>query len=1089
MKKLIVIIFILLWCGGGVAQETSQDLVAKVVELRSLEGDISARNFIEQQLSVQDNKEYIPTLLSMWGSLTSNIWQTNKADSITSDYKEYIERFVLPEISNESFVNSEDIFNWLYPIISDYATMLFYQGMYMECSKYLSLILSRFDEFPETKSTLGYVRTLKDYSFVLMNNLHKYMEARTYYEILLESIRLQQGEESAEYALAMYNFSVCLQALNQRADALSYNEKALKIYNKLENQDSILLQKMQEGIRINKMLSTGIPDGHTTQDSSTSDLSLADCISLVVSGRGHEALPSLLKIKGEKTKEVPIDTLYLAAVEQNICVSYLSTGDAYNALVEYESFDTKYSITSLPNQYAAPFYTIKGQIHVQLKQYESAKSFFLASLRLHAELKDFGIEYIKDLANVSQIHINQSDYLAAKWYIDEAIDLFESDVNENIYDSSIGAMLLNNKGLIYSELKETDVAEMIFKSVMENCDNPSCQEAYRLASNNLAAMYIKQSRWKDAETILLDLQGDNDEQNYIFAQNLALCNYFSGNEKLAIHTLEWFNGLSKDNVLRVFTCFSDVERENYWKQISQESIMANNLLGYHFNNPKFQTIAYNNTLFCRNLSIKSQNIIDEYASSVSEKSEINLFDEHNSLKAALTYKSTDSSERSKLFNRLTAVEREILSSIPNLKEQLWNIGGNCTQVGLSLDDDEIALEYTYVPIMQRYDDVTGYYGAFVMRKGWTAPKMILLEEVDIIDDIVYNSEPDEMFINQLYGKSTMSSLYNMLWNKLEPFLHNTKTVYYTPTGFLSNINYEQLQDNHGHTLRDKYNLVRVSSTANIPNYKKNKQTFNSATLFGNIPYDESIADMAAESSRYSTYSGEDIGGSLALRSADDRGRWGALPYTKLEIDSISLTLTGNDIATTSFEGAKGNEESFKALSGKSPDIIHLATHGFVIDTQKKAEGNKFVEGTFAISPREGYLTWTGLMLAGANNAWTGNFNLDNVEDGVLTADEISRLDLSNTKLVVLSACETARGKIDPVEGVIGLQRAFKKAGVQTIVMSLWKVPDESTAILMTEFYRNLMNGVEIHQALKNAENRVKELYPDPYYWAGFIILD
>ena len=177
------------------------------------------------------------------------------------------------------------------------------------------------------------------------------------------------------------------------------------------------------------------------------------------------------------------------------------------------------------------------------------------------------------------------------------------------------------------------------------------------------------------------------------------------------------------------------------------------------------------------------------------------------------------------------------------------------------------------------------------------------------------------------------------------------------------------------------------------------------------------------------------------------------------------------------------------MSGKSPDIIHLATHGFVIDTQKKAEGNKFVEGTFAISPREGYLTWTGLMLAGSNNAWTGNFSIDNVEDGILTADEISRLDLSNTKLVVLSACETARGKIDPVEGVLGLQRAFKKAGAQTIVMSLWKVPDESTSILMTEFYRNLMDGIEIHQALKNAENKVKELYPDPYYWAGFIILD
>ena len=133
--------------------------------------------------------------------------------------------------------------------------------------------------------------------------------------------------------------------------------------------------------------------------------------------------------------------------------------------------------------------------------------------------------------------------------------------------------------------------------------------------------------------------------------------------------------------------------------------------------------------------------------------------------------------------------------------------------------------------------------------------------------------------------------------------------------------------------------------------------------------------------------------------------------------------------------------------------------------------------------------WAGLMLAGGNNIWQGKFNLTNVEDGILTADEISRLDLSNTKLVVLSACETARGKIDPVDGVYGLQRAFKLAGVQTIVMSLWKVQDDATAMLMTQFYKYLTDGVERHQALWNAMMDVRKKYKDPYYWAGFVMLD
>ena len=133
--------------------------------------------------------------------------------------------------------------------------------------------------------------------------------------------------------------------------------------------------------------------------------------------------------------------------------------------------------------------------------------------------------------------------------------------------------------------------------------------------------------------------------------------------------------------------------------------------------------------------------------------------------------------------------------------------------------------------------------------------------------------------------------------------------------------------------------------------------------------------------------------------------------------------------------------------------------------------------------------WAGVILAGGNNKWQGNFSLSNVEDGILTADEISKLDLSSTKMVVLSACETAKGQIDPIEGIYGLQRAFKIAGVGSIVMSLWKVQDDATSLLMTQFYTHLIRGVERHQALWNAMMDVREKYPDPYYWAGFIMLD
>ncbi len=128
-------------------------------------------------------------------------------------------------------------------------------------------------------------------------------------------------------------------------------------------------------------------------------------------------------------------------------------------------------------------------------------------------------------------------------------------------------------------------------------------------------------------------------------------------------------------------------------------------------------------------------------------------------------------------------------------------------------------------------------------------------------------------------------------------------------------------------------------------------------------------------------------------------------------------------------------------------------------------------------------------MAGANNVWCGRDQVTDIEDGILTADEISRLDLSGTKLVVLSACETAKGRVDEIDGVLGLQRGLKKAGVGSILMTLWKVSDAVTSILMTHFYENIGKGMSSRESLRNAAQKVKEQYPDPYFWASFVMLD
>ena len=611
-----------------------------------------------------------------------------------------------------------------------------------------------------------------------------------------------------------------------------------------------------------------------------------------------------------------------------------------------------------------------------------------------------------------------------------------------------------------------------------------------LAYNNLAALYMKQERWSEGAKMLEGLEGGNNERNYLVAQNMAICQLYLRNYPKSISSLREMNNSSLYGIDAIFSNFTGLERENYWQIVSKELIFTNNLIAYHTDASDAISMAYNNTIFCKTLLANSSNIFDKFAMQSSNSDIRVLYSKYTDLKNRLAYKTNSESKRDSLIWEITNSERTLLSSMVNLGKQLLDMARTWQDVKASLADGEIAIEYCYAPRMEHYPEVQPYYGAFVIRKDLNHPVLVSLENVDSVEAVFDNIESDELLINNLYASNKSITLHNMLWNKILPYMNGVRKVYYSPTGYLNNINFEVLRDETGVMLNEKYTMCRVSSTANISDVKASEGvSYQSSALYGNIKYDESMDAMAEASSTYNEYSGTEIGSELALRSENERGKWGPIPSTKKEIESIYKLLNEKGISVSVFDSIAANEESFKSLHRRSPDILHLATHGFVIDTPQKAEGNKFVATTNIYSQKDSYLMWAGLMLAGGNNIWQGRFNLTNVEDGILTADEISRLDLSNTKLVVLSACETARGKVDPVDGVYGLQRAFKLAGVQTIVMSLWKVQDDATAMLMTQFYKYLTDGMEKHQALWNAMMDVRKKYKDPYYWAGFVMLD
>ena len=251
-------------------------------------------------------------------------------------------------------------------------------------------------------------------------------------------------------------------------------------------------------------------------------------------------------------------------------------------------------------------------------------------------------------------------------------------------------------------------------------------------------------------------------------------------------------------------------------------------------------------------------------------------------------------------------------------------------------------------------------------------------------------------------------------------------------------------------------------------------------LYGGLQYSLDDTVMVDEASKYDTPK------LLAESRGLTRGgiAFNDLPGTKAEIDSVEKILRFYQLSVEPYSEERGTEESFLRMNGDAPQILHMATHGFYYTSDEAQE----------IDGLRGYkdaMLLSGLVMSGGNAAWLGQDLPEGVLGGILTASDIARLDLRGMELVVLPACHSGNGEATE-EGLYGLQRAFKKAGVKTMVMSLWEVSDMVATEFMTCFYKNLLdkdNAFDKRKAFDKAKSLIREKYPEPYYWAGFVMLD
>lgn len=375
-------------------------------------------------------------------------------------------------------------------------------------------------------------------------------------------------------------------------------------------------------------------------------------------------------------------------------------------------------------------------------------------------------------------------------------------------------------------------------------------------------------------------------------------------------------------------------------------------------------------------------------------------------------------------------------------------------------------------------------------------------------------QSEDIDLNDL--EDSGQAVYDLIWAPLNPALGTRTKVYVVPDGTLNILPFAALVTKDGKYLIEKIDLYLLGSSRDllpspIPAAKGGAiidagPDYNTDSPTGKEELEtvkKRSATMRKDDSKGGDSKGSDergVQGDLRGMASGLRGlHFDPLPGAEKEGQLIEKTLQNgnqdqaNAIPITMFSKGDAQEKSLRDLP-QPPEYLHIATHGFFLKAddslRKRLLSMQRGSDVQLPPPGDNPLLRAGLAFAGinANASVLGEIDTDN--DGVLTALEVLGLDLSGTKLAILSACETGLGEIHEGEGVYGLRRAFQEAGVSSIVTSLWEVSDAGTQTLMTAFYKRLLTGETPHNALRAAQLEMlhKPEWSAPYIWSAFFMV-
>jgi CHAT domain-containing protein len=710
---------------------------------------------------------------------------------------------------------------------------------------------------------------------------------------------------------------------------------------------------------------------------------------------------------------------------------------AINILHTYQKKPSAYNIVFSNN--LGNLYRYMGLNQKAIGQYKEA-------IEIHSKLhnkKD--MEYAKYCANMASAYKDEKLYSVAESLYVECVHIIKNSNNKSSYIT-----LCNNLGNLYTEQKMYDKAESVYKEALKNNLEISKNTAiYARTLIGFANLYIAKGQYDKAENFSLQamnirkkLFGEESSEYGFSCLSLSVLYMYMKLYDKAKHYVYIVEPIFTKIIHKNLTTLSESEKSLFLRDLGYYDFIALiNSLVVFTQDKKLASLGYQMCLEAKGLIL---NDTEKIRHRILHNNDENLIKTYHEWKKSKTeyikYISLPIEEKKtkkylidSLEQKANQYEKSILFKNQEFSTLFNQQKITSKDIQKKMKKGEASIEIT------KYQDTL--YMAYILKKNSTYPEVVLFSQNENVEKfyIGYQREIKHK-INDVYS-------YDIFWKPLSAHLKGISKIYFSPAGVFHKINLNTLHDETNTYLIDKYDIVFLNNSKDILKNKENGS--GNFYLVGNPLYEEK------ENASNSFMEGIS-----------------PLPGSEKEVKAIDSLLKQKQAKVSVIIGKEAKEEYIKSI--QNAHLIHIATHGFWKQEAKNEE--------------QAMLN-SGLLFAGVADYNTSLLSNLNKEDGLLTALEITTLNLDNTELVVLSACETGMGNYNE-EGLYGLQRAFKTAGTNSIITSLWKVDDNTTQELMKTFYFYWqIKGMEKRQAFRKAQLSIREKYNYEYYWGAFVMIE